>query len=231
MTSSRATSGARSFLGPSGGIADTASATVTSRKCWKSAASRWTTPHPSLGAGLCAGDRKAAAPALSARQPVAILARGRNMHKGQRETGVSASRGRQPWRHHRLPPVADPECKGRQAVPGQGDARLQGVGEALRHQHGRGGTPPPGRSGVEEGGQVPLGRRPQAGEIPQQRRRGRPWQAQAPDQADPWLQVDEDRLRQEGFEAMRAIKKRQARAFQLQPGVRGACVLSNVPSA
>jgi len=38
MTSSGGISGARSFCGPSGGTADMASATVTSRKCWKSAA-------------------------------------------------------------------------------------------------------------------------------------------------------------------------------------------------
>ena len=79
----------------------------------------------------------------------------------------------------------------------------------------------PGHSGVEERGKVPLRHRPRTSEISQQRRRGRPWQAQAPDQADPWLQVDEDRLRHEGFEAMCAIKKRQARAFRLQPGIRG----------
>ena len=55
--------GARSFCGPSDGTADTASATATSRKCWKSAVLRWTTP-PSIARsrptrrnskGACAG--------------------------------------------------------------------------------------------------------------------------------------------------------------------------------
>ena len=187
---------ARSSCGPSGGGADTESIAVASQKCWKGAAPTWTAPPPSLGAGLCVGDREAAALAPSARQLVAILARGRNMHQGLMETGVSVPRGRQPWRHHRLPPVADPECKGRQAVPGQGVARLQGVGEALCHQH-------------------------------EQAKR-----------LNNVLEADHGRLKRpiqptlgfksmkmacatiQGFEAMRALRKRQAMAFQLQPGHR-----------
>ena len=81
--------------------------------------------HLSLGAGLRAGNRKAPALALTAKRPFAILARGGNLRQGQREMGVSVPRGRQPWRHHRLPPVADPQCQRRQAVPGQGAARMQ----------------------------------------------------------------------------------------------------------
>lgn len=102
---------------------------------------------------------------------------------------------RQAREHHRLLSLAHPQHRGGQAVPRQGATGPEGVGPAGCHQHGQGPNLCRGARWAEAGRQVPEGNRPPAGQVPEQRHRGRPRQAEAADQARPGLQDAEDGLR------------------------------------
>ena len=79
--------------------------------------------------------------------------------------------------------LGDPQHQGSEAIPRQGAERIEGVGAARGAQHRQGAGLCRCHRGAEGRGQVPEGHEAQAGEIPQQRHRGRPRQAQAADPA------------------------------------------------
>ena len=148
----------------------------------------------SLGAAFRAGDGETSALAV-APAAVAELARRRDLHQGPRQVGVSVPGGGQAREHDRFLPLGDPQHQGSEAIPRQGAERIEGVGAARGAQHRQGAGLCRCHRGAEGRGQVPEGHEAQAGEIPQQRRRGRPRQAQAADPARARVQDDEDGLR------------------------------------
>ena len=148
----------------------------------------------SLGAAFRAGDGETSALAV-APAAVAELARRRDLHQGPRQVGVSVPGGGQAREHDRFLSLGDPQHQGSEAIPRQGAERIEGVGAARGAQHRQGAGLCRCHRGAEGRGQVPEGHEAQAGEIPQQRRRGRPRQAQAADPARARVQDDEDGLR------------------------------------
>ena len=92
----------------------------------------------------------------------------------------------------RFLPLGDPQHQGSEAIPRQGAERIEGVGAARGAQHRQGAGLCRCHRGAEGRGQVPEGHEAQAGEIPQQRRRSRPRQAQAADPVRARVQDAED---------------------------------------
>ena len=132
----------------------------------------------SLGAAFRAGDGETSALAV-APAAVAELARRRDLHQGPRQVGVSVPGGGQAREHDRFLPLGDPQHQGSEAISRQGAERIERVGAARGAQHRQGAGLCRCHRGAEGRGQVPEGHEAQAGEIPQQRRRGRPRQAQS----------------------------------------------------
>ena len=83
--------------------------------------------------------------------------------------------------------------KAAKRISRQGAERIEGVGAARGAQHRQGAGLCRCHRGAEGRGQVPEGHEAQAGEIPQQRHRGRPRQAQAADPARARVQDAEGR--------------------------------------
>src|SRR5436305_1704885 len=103
--------------------------------------------------------------------------------------------GRQKGRHDRLLPLVDPQRQSREALSGKGPSRAEGLGEANETQHRQGPQLRRRNRRVETRREARPGNRTPAGKIPEQRARGRPWQAQIVDQARAWFQIDADSLR------------------------------------
>ena len=124
-----------------------------------------------LGSALCARDGEAFALVLEAAGAFTQLARRRDVRQGQGQMGLPLSGRRQGRRHHRLLPVGDAEHESRQALPGQGPQRFEGLGKAFEDQHGQGTHLWSGDRGPQEGRQAAGGDAAPAGEISQQRGR------------------------------------------------------------
>ena len=103
-----------------------------------------------------------------------------------------------------------PATPGSEAISRQGAERIERVGAARGAQHRQGAGLCRCHRGAEGRGQVPEGHEAQAGEIPQQRHRGRPRQAQAADPARARVQDAEDGLRHD--QGLRGDAPRCARA-------------------
>ena len=175
----------------------------------------------SLGAAFRAGDGETSAPAV-APAAVAELARRRDLHQGPRQVGVSAPGGGQAREHDRFLPLGDPQHQGSEAISRQGAERIERVGAARSAQHRQGAGLCRCHRGAEGRGQVPEGHEAQAGEIPQQRHRGRPRQAQAADPARARVQDAEDGLRHDqGLRGDARAAQGPGRMFALQGGIVG----------
>lgn len=147
---------------------------------------------------------------------------GRDVYPREGPLGVSLPRPHRRRAHDRLLPLADAQREGGQALPGQGAAPFQGLGEAGDDQHRQGRLLRPGDPGTEGRRQAARRHAAPAGEVPQQPRRSRAWQAQARDPTHAGVQVDEDRQRHpQGLRGDAALKKGQAALWQYQDGVRG----------
>ena len=125
-------------------------------------------------------------------QPAAVaeLARRRDLHQGPRQVGVSVPGGGQARKHDRFLPLGDPQHQGSEAISRKALRGLKEWEQPAQHRQGAGLCRC--HRGAEGRGQVPEGHEAQAGEIPQQRHRGRPRQAQAADPARARVQDAED---------------------------------------
>ncbi len=140
--------------------------------------------------------------------------------KGQ--MGVSASRGRQPREHHRFLPVPDPQCQRRQAAPGKA---LRGC--KSRDKPGVINTDKAGCHGqaireLKKEGKCPVEtdhRQVKCLDNIVEADHGRP---ERPIRPTPGFRSMKTACAtMKGFEAMRALRKKQDSAFRLRPGIRG----------
>ena len=110
----------------------------------------------------------------------------------------------------------------RQRSDSSGPERIEGVGAARGAQHRPGADLCRCHRGAQGREQMPEEHEAQAGEVPQQRRRGRPRQAQATDPPRAPAQDDEDGLHHDqGLRVMRALRKGQAGMLTRQSGIVG----------
>ena len=86
--------------------------------------------------------------------------------------GVSVPCARQAREHARFLPLIDPQHQGREAIPRQGAERVEGLGAARGAEHRQGADLRRRHRRAESRGQMPERDEAQAGEVPQQRRRG-----------------------------------------------------------
>ena len=223
MISSGGTSEARSFCGPFGGTADMVSATAASKKCWKSAASRRTAPPSIVG-------RRTYAPEIERR--LRWHCRPGSLSRSWRvdETYIKV-KGK--WTHlyravdsrgdtidFRLPQTRN--AKAAKRFPGKA---LRGCKEWEKPFVIN--TDKAGCCGRAIRELMKEGKRPSETEHRQVK------------YLDNVVEADHGKLKRligptlgfksmktacaaiKGFEAMRALRKKQAKAFQLQPGIGG----------
>ena len=150
------------------------------------------------------------------------LAHRRDACEGPRLVGLPLQGRRQAREHHRPLSLTDAQHGSGQALPRQGAERPEGLGEAQGHQHRQGANLRCRLGRAEAGGQVPGGDAASAGQVSEQRHRGRSRQAEAADPADPRLLDVEDGLcDDQGLRGDACVAQGAASAFNISCDIRG----------